>query len=247
MDGSRRAILTTIGTVAVAGCLDSGSDTEDEEAPDSDGSSAPQDADSTPTDEESVTPDAEDDARSTEVETDTPEDIGGTPDENAGSEDGESETPDNSQTPAGETGPPPGDRDDDLFPGYDMTNVLVQSTEGDTLGWVRTAIADTGSKRFTGLSDTDSLPEQYGMLFTYEEVDDRRFVMREMDFGIDIIYADDDGEITTIHHAEKPGPDEDGSNQVYPGRGQYVLEVNYDWTTARGVTVSDSLGELPTR
>lgn len=79
------------------------------------------------------------------------------------------------------------------------------------------------------------------MLFVYDEVDDRTFVMRDMDFGIDIVYADDEGTITRIHHAPEPGPDEDGSNQPYPGRGQYVLEVVLDWTTERGVTEGDLL------
>ncbi len=237
MDGSRRrAILATIGSVAVAGCLDAGSESgsDDEESPASGESTVQRTA--SPTDNESTTPDTENEESPSGTATDTD----GTPAD-------ESASPDGSETPSGESGPPPGDQDDELFPGYDMTNVVARSAEGETLGWVRTAIADTRDKQITGLSDTVSLPEQYGMVFVYTEVEERRFVMREMDFGIDIIYADDEGVITTIHHAEEPGPDEDGSNQVYPGRGQYVLEVNYHWTTARDVTVGDSLGELPTR
>lgn len=241
MDGSRRrAILATIGSVAVAGCLDAGSESgSDDEASPASGESSVQRTESptvTPTDEESTTPETENEESPSGESTDTD----GTPDD-------ESESPDSSETPSDGSGPPPGNQDDELFPDYDMTNVVVRSVEEETLGWVRTAIADTRDKQITGLSDTASLPEQYGMLFVYSEVEERRFVMREMDFGIDIIYADNEGVITTIHHAEKPGPDEDGSNQVYPGRGQYVLEVNYHWTTARDVTVGDSLGELPTR
>lgn len=109
------------------------------------------------------------------------------------------------------------------------------------LGEVTAAVADTPELRYTGLSETETLPEDRGMLFVYESVAERTYVMREMDFGIDVVFADDEGQITTIHHAPAPEPDEDGSEQRYPGRGQYVLEVNYGWTTDRGVTVGDWL------
>jgi len=79
------------------------------------------------------------------------------------------------------------------------------------------------------------------MLFMYDSSGNRTFVMREMDFGIDIIYADSEGVITSIHHADAPGPDEDGNNQQYPGQGQYVLEINKGWTTARDIEAGDVL------
>jgi uncharacterized membrane protein (UPF0127 family) len=124
---------------------------------------------------------------------------------------------------------------------YETTTVDVRSTDGALLGSVTAAIADTAERRYLGLSDTESLPENRGMLFVYGSVEDRTFVMREMDFGIDIVYADDEGIITTIHHAPAPGPNEDGSEQRYPGRGQYVLEVNYRWTADRGIEPGDVL------
>jgi uncharacterized membrane protein (UPF0127 family) len=124
---------------------------------------------------------------------------------------------------------------------YDTTEVRVISLDDEPLGSVTAAIADTPELRYLGLSDTVDLPEDRGMLFVYDAVDDRTFVMREMDFGIDIVYADSDGVVTEIHHAPAPGPDENGENQQYPGRGQYVLEVNYEWTVDRGVGVGDVL------
>lgn len=124
---------------------------------------------------------------------------------------------------------------------YETTEVRVTSSNGEPLGSVTVAIADTAELRYLGLSDTGDLPENRGMLFVFDTVEDRTFVMREMDFGIDIVYADGDGVITGIHHAQAPEPDEDGEDQRYPGRGQYVLEVNYEWTTDRGVNVGDVL------
>ncbi|MFC7135247.1 MULTISPECIES: DUF192 domain-containing protein [Salinibaculum] len=125
--------------------------------------------------------------------------------------------------------------------GYEATEVEVQTPGGRVLGSITAAIADTGQLRYTGLSDTAALPEDRGMLFVYSAVADRTFVMREMDFGIDIVYADAEGVITRIHHAPAPGPNEDGDDQHYPGRGQYVLEVNEHWTTERGIEAGDVL------
>jgi len=124
---------------------------------------------------------------------------------------------------------------------YETTEVRVTTPDGDPLGSVTAAIADTSQLRYTGLSDTESLPADRGMLFVFGEVQDLTFVMRRMDFAIDIVYADAGGVITSIHHAPAPGPGEDGNQQRYPGRGQYVLEVNYDWTTDRGVETGDVL------
>lgn len=129
---------------------------------------------------------------------------------------------------------------------YAQTEVRVISADGTERGVVTAAIADTYSLRYTGLSETESLPEDRGMLFVFNSVGTHEFVMREMDFGIDIVFADADGTITTIHHADAPGPDEDGSNQSYPGTGQYVLEVNQHWTTDRNITEGDILDfDLP--
>jgi len=124
---------------------------------------------------------------------------------------------------------------------YETTTVRAVSAGGEPLGSVTAAIADTQQLRYTGLSDTERLPADRGMLFVYGSVADRWFVMRRMDFGIDIVYADADRRITTIHHAPEPGPDEDGDDQRYPGRGQYVLELRYEWTREHGVTTGDEL------
>lgn len=125
--------------------------------------------------------------------------------------------------------------------GYETTEVRVTTAGGDVLGSVTAAVADTSNLRYLGLSDTESLPADRGMLFVYETVGHRTFVMREMDFGLDIVYADEEGVITRIHHAPAPDPNEDGTEQRYPGRGRYVLEVNYGWTTERGVEERDVL------
>ena len=140
-----------------------------------------------------------------------------------------------------------GDESDDEWPAgpyadYETATVTVESPVGDERGSVIAAIADDSHKRPLGLSDAEALPEDGGMLFTYgspREV--LTFIMPNMSFGIDIVFAGGDREITRIHNAPEPGPDEDGSEQEYDGSGQYVLEVPYEWTDRHGVAVGDSL------
>lgn len=137
---------------------------------------------------------------------------------------------------------PAGDWPSGPYADYDAVPVEARTPDGDRLGTVTAAIAETGDQRFLGLSDAETLPEDAGMLFVFPaEREDLTFVMRGMDFGIDIVYADAEGTIVEIHNAPEPGPNEDGSDQRYPGSGRYVLEVPYEWTDRHGVEVGDSL------
>jgi len=160
--------------------------------------------------------------------------LGGSSNDNSTDEDGDTDVNANT-TGTDETDASP------IHAGYDTRDVVVETAAGDRLGAVTAAVADTRALRYTGLSDTSSLPEDRGMLFVHERERGLTYVMRQMDFGIDIVFADADRVITEIHHAPAPGPDEDGESQRYPGRGKYVLEVGYEWTTARDVTVGDVL------
>jgi uncharacterized membrane protein (UPF0127 family) len=145
-------------------------------------------------------------------------------------------TPTGSPTPTRTRSPRP-----PALAGYDTTDVRATTPVGERLGRVRAAVSDTPDLRYTGLSDVEELPDDWGMLFVYDSMGNHTYVMREMDFGLDIVYADDEGAITEVHHAPEPGPDEDGESQRYPGRGQYVFEVNDGWTTERGVETGDVL------
>lgn len=122
---------------------------------------------------------------------------------------------------------------------YEHATVTIYDENDTRLGRVDVRIADTQWKRYTGLSDTSNLPENEGMLFTYDAPADHTYVMRGMDFGIDIVYIGADGHITKIHHAPEPPEGADGNDYQYPGHGQYVLEVNHNWTTRHGIEEGD--------
>ena len=132
---------------------------------------------------------------------------------------------------------------DPAAPGdYDHTTVTVLDGEsGETLGRVSAAVADSHATRYVGLSETDRLPDDRGMLFVHGDVGERTYVMRNMSFGLDIVFADADGTITAIHEAPAPGPGEDGADERYTAEAKYVLELDRGWTTDRGVEEGDSL------
>ena len=121
------------------------------------------------------------------------------------------------------------------------TVTVVDGDSGEERGRLEAAVADTPAKRYVGLSETDRLPADRGMLFVHGDVDERTYVMRNMSFGLDVVFADADGTVTAIHDAPAPGPGEDGADQRYTGRAKYVLEVNRGWTTEHGVDAGDRL------
>ncbi|MFD1597809.1 DUF192 domain-containing protein [Halobellus rarus] len=124
---------------------------------------------------------------------------------------------------------------------YERTTVDVLDAEsGETLASVTVRVADTRSKRYTGLSETDSLGANEGMLFVHGEEDEYAYVMRGMAFPIDIVFVDSGGTITAVHHAEPPPEGTSGSDLTrYRGRGQYVLEVPYNYTVEHGIEAGD--------
>lgn len=78
-------------------------------------------------------------------------------------------------------------------------------------------VADTDEKRQIGLSETQKLEENEGMLFLFDSANTYSFWMKNMNFPIDIIYINDNkiikifknvpvenGNIPTIYTPDKP-------------------------------------------
>ncbi|NLV05271.1 DUF192 domain-containing protein [Haloarcula rubripromontorii] len=126
------------------------------------------------------------------------------------------------------------------------TTVAVrEDNAGEPLGTVEVRIAQTFNQRYVGLSETESLGPDEGMLFVHDEAGQHTYVMRNMSFPLDIIFIDANGTITTIHHAPLPPEGTSESDLTgYEGRGKYVLEVNRGWANRTGVEVGDRV-ELP--
>lgn len=125
-----------------------------------------------------------------------------------------------------------------LITGYETTTVeAVDGETGESLATVEVRVADGFIKRYVGLSSTDELGEDEGMLFVHEDAEERAYVMRDMAFGLDIVFVAPDGTVTTIHEAE---PESEPLTR-YRGTGRYVLEVPRGWSERTGVEPGDRI------
>jgi len=102
---------------------------------------------------------------------------------------------------------------------------------------VAVEIADSDEEREVGLMNRESLAEDAGMLFVFEEDVDFGFWMKNTLIPLSIAFADADGEIVRILDME---PCEADPCRVYDPEASYrtALEVNQgafaDWGVAEG-------------
>jgi len=101
-------------------------------------------------------------------------------------------------------------------------------------------IADTTEKQWQGLSDRKFLDDNSGMLFVFPNLQTRTFVMRRMNFPLDIIWIKD----RIILKIDKNLPPEGENyikryNSIYPVN--YVLEVNGGFTDKHNIKTGDKV------
>ncbi|KDS91193.1 hypothetical protein FK85_05570 [Halorubrum saccharovorum] len=125
-----------------------------------------------------------------------------------------------------------------LIAGYDTATVeAVDGETGESLATVEARVADGPAKQYVGLSATDELADDEGMLFVHDETGEHAYVMRDMAFALDIVFVAPNGTVTEIHEAE---PDSRPYTR-YRGTGKYVLEVPRGWSERNGVEPGDRL------
>lgn len=120
----------------------------------------------------------------------------------------------------------------------DRATVRVVDENGTVLATVEARIADTPTERYRGLSDAEDLPAGEGMLFVFPQADERAFVMREMDFALDIVFVGADRRVNSIRSAPAPPPNASDLRR-YRGRAKWVLEVPRGWAARHGVEPGD--------
>ena len=102
-------------------------------------------------------------------------------------------------------------------------------------------VADTPESRYRGLSGIDLTETRQGMLFVFPNIDYHTFVMREMDYAIDIIWIKN-GEIVEI--APNVVPEKGVAEQHlmrYRPRlpANYVLEVPAGFVEQNNIKIGD--------
>jgi len=100
-------------------------------------------------------------------------------------------------------------------------------------------VASTPVARARGLSGRASLTEGSGMFFVFEEEDEWGIWMKEMNFALDIVWADSTGKIITIKKNISP---ETYPQTFYPATpSKYVLEVPAGFTELHAIAEGDEI------
>lgn len=109
---------------------------------------------------------------------------------------------------------------------------------GDTIQHLKLEIADDDYQRETGLMYRESMEEDQGMLFIFENEESRGFYMKNTRIPLDLIFLDAQNKIVSISKNARPESMETIPSEV---PAQYVLEVNAGLADQWELTEGDSL------
>jgi hypothetical protein len=106
----------------------------------------------------------------------------------------------------------------------------------DFIAGLEIELAQDESQRQLGLMYRDTLAENQGMLFLFDNEEVRAFWMKNTILSLDMIFVDARNEIVTIHKYTTPYSEETYTS-TRPAK--YVLEVNAGFTDKRKISVGD--------
>ena len=100
-------------------------------------------------------------------------------------------------------------------------------------------IADTMNERATGLMYRKEMPENRGMLFIFNDLDERNFWMKDTFIPLDMIFFDSNYKVVRIVKNARPCESEpcEVFSSVRPAR--YVLEINGGLSSKYGIVEGD--------
>ena len=102
-------------------------------------------------------------------------------------------------------------------------NLSILNDKNKTLAEFKIEIADSPYERQTGMMYRDSLEEQHGMLFIFENSELRGFYMKNTLIPLDLIFIDENYEIVHIYSKATPYETASISSQL---PAKYVFEIN---------------------
>ncbi len=101
-------------------------------------------------------------------------------------------------------------------------------------------IASTRAQWYQGLSDRQSLCPDCGMLFIFPDKQIRKFVMRNMDFPLDIVFINDKKIINIEKNLNPEGEDPENIYQSVSD-SDMVLELNGKYTDLNDIKTGDKI------
>jgi uncharacterized membrane protein (UPF0127 family) len=105
---------------------------------------------------------------------------------------------------------------------HDIVPVMITRADGKTITLdIEMAVSDEAEEK--GLMFRTSMPENSGMLFTFEHEDIRAFWMKNTLIPLDMVFIQKDGKIVNIHDNAVP---KDLTPIYSSGPANAVLEIN---------------------
>ena len=114
----------------------------------------------------------------------------------------------------------------------------IKSANGNHLASFTVEIAKTPSERRRGLMFRPPLNQISGMLFIFPDLAKRSFWMRNTPQSLDILFADNQGKIVTVHAHTIPNSDYLYESDV---PAQFALELMAGQVEANGISVGNAL------
>ena len=102
-------------------------------------------------------------------------------------------------------------------------------------------IADSPMERAIGLMNRDSLDENSGMIFVFNNEGIRSFWMMDTLKPLDMIFVSQDLEIVHIHHNVQPCVDDPCKTYSSIKPAKYVVEVNGGFAEEHGIKIGDKI------
>lgn len=113
---------------------------------------------------------------------------------------------------------------------------FLDSRTNKVISTIEIEIADDDAAREQGLMYRDSMPENTGMLFLMDTQETQSFWMKNTIISLDILYADSDRRIVSIHENCKPY----SLDQIVSAKpAVYVVEVIAGYTSKYKITIGD--------
>ena len=106
---------------------------------------------------------------------------------------------------------------------------------------IRAEVAADFTTRMTGLMHRQSMPQNAGMLFIFDDKSIHCMWMKNTLIPLSVAFVDDDGAIVNI--ADMTPHSEQSHCAAKPVR--YALEMNRGWFAARGIEPGARLGGMP--
>lgn len=105
---------------------------------------------------------------------------------------------------------------------------------------IKVEVADTPEERSHGLMFRESLCDNCGMLFVFENEDYHNFWMKNTIIPLDMIFISEDNKIIDIIQAE---PCKEDPCQVYKPKekAKYILEVNKEYSSSNNLRTGDNV------